>query len=327
MSVIPVTLEAHRPGCDTRAALVEDVRSGLGKSPKELPPRWFYDERGSVLFEEITLLPEYYLTRAELGILQEYAHDIARVTRPEAIVELGAGSSKKTRVLIEAARQAGTLSHFVPFDVSREIVEISAQALTEEFPGLSIRPVIGSFSTDLDLIPRLDRQLVVFLGSTIGNFEDQEHRAFLSAVDSLLAPGDSFLLGIDLVKDTNELTAAYNDSAGVTAEFNRNVLAVINRELGADFDLNGFEHVALYDDEEHRIEMYLRSVQDQWVSIPGAGMRTFFEKGELMRTEISVKFTRPIVEEFLHEAGMQMIGWYSDREDRFALALARLSRP
>ncbi len=318
----PVTVEVLSSGRSSRDALVEDVRRGLTKRPKELPPRWFYDERGSELFEQITRLPEYYLTRTEMEILGRRAGDIACKTLPEAIVELGSGSSTKTRILIHAARQAGTLSCFVPFDVSREIVERSARKIASEFPGLGVHAVIGEFGTDLRRIRRLGRQLVVFLGSTIGNFDDRERAAFLSAVHSLLAPADSFLLGVDLVKDPAELITAYNDAAGVTAEFNRNVLSVINQELGADFDLNAFEHVALYDSERHRIEMYLQSACNQLVSIPGARLRVSFDRGELMRTEISAKFTRPIVEDFLHDADLRLADWYTDPEQRFGLALA-----
>ncbi len=322
MTVTPITVQVHSSGRSSRVALVEDVRRGLSKRPKELPPRWFYDERGSQLFEEITRLPEYYLTRAETEILARCARDIACRMQPEAIVELGAGSSTKTRMLIDAARQSGMLSRFVPFDVSPEIVERSARELVAEFPGLGVHAVIGDFAGDLQQIPRLGRQLVVFLGSTIGNFDDQERAAFLAAVRSLLAPGDGFLLGVDLVKDPAELIAAYDDAAGVTAGFNRNVLAVINRELSADFDLGAFEHVALYDPELHRIEMHLRSTRDQWVTIPGVGMRVLFQQGELMRTEISAKFTRPMVEAFLHDAGMGLAAWYTDPEERFALVSA-----
>lgn len=325
MALAPITVVKYPTEHSTREALAGDVRAGLAKRPRQLPSRWFYDERGSELFEEITRLPEYYLTRTEVEILKGCADRIAVTTLPASIVELGAGASTKTRILIEAARRAGTLSRFVPFDVSLEIVERSACELIEAFPGLTVHAVIGDFAADIGRIPRFDRQLVVFLGSTIGNFDAQERATFLSVVRDLLAPGDSFLLGVDLVKDHAELVAAYDDAAGVTAEFNRNVLAVINRELGADFDPAAFEHVALYDGGRDRIEMHLRSTRDQTVSIPGAGLQVHFERGESMRTEISAKFARTMVESFFCDAGLRMTDWYTDSKERFALALAVLA--
>jgi L-histidine N-alpha-methyltransferase len=317
----PITIEIHSVGRRDREDLIEDVRTGFARQPKELHPRWFYDERGSQLFEEITELPEYYLTRTEVDILQRYAPEIIAATQPGTIAELGAGSSTKTRILMNAAWQAGILSRFVPFDVSAEIVERAARELIDSFPGLTVHAVIGSFDTHLECIPRYGRQLIAFLGSTIGNFDDEEQVRFLSAARRLLQPGDSFLLGVDLVKDADELTAAYNDAAGVTAAFNRNMLAVVNHELDADFELDAFEHVAVYNTALSRIEMYLRSVREQWVNIPGAGLRVHFDSDEALRTEISVKFTRRMVETAMGKAGMRVTGWYADSRDRFALVL------
>jgi L-histidine Nalpha-methyltransferase len=321
----PITIEIHSVGRRDREDLINDVRAGFARRPKELHPRWFYDERGSQLFEEITELPEYYLTRTEAEILERYAPEIVAATQPGTIAELGAGSSTKTRILMDAAWQAGILSRFVPFDVSAEVVERAARELIDAFPGLTVHAVIGSFDAHMERIPRFGRQLIAFLGSTIGNFDGQEQVAFLSTVRRLLQPDDAFLLGVDLVKDPGELTAAYNDTAGVTAEFNRNMLAVLNHELDADFDLDTFEHVAVYNAELTRIEMYLRSVLDQWVSIPGASLRVHFDSGEALRTEISVKFTRPMVETALAKAGMRVTGWYTDNRERFALVLGALA--
>ncbi len=318
----PITVEIHNLGLGKREALASDVSIGLSKRPKELPPRWFYDDRGSELFEEITELPEYYQTRTEAAILSKYADDITERTQPSVIVELGAGASTKTRLLIDAARRNGSLQRFLPFDVSDAIVQRTARELVEEFPGLTVHAVIGDFGTHLDRIPRFDRQLVVFLGSTIGNFDPAERAVFLSAVRALLKPGDSFLLGMDLVKDHQELIAAYDDAQGVTAQFNLNVLEVINRELGANFDVSAFQHVALYNTEFDRIEMHLRSLRRQSIAIPGAELVAEFDEGELMRTEISSKFTRERVETELAAAGLVATKWYTDPNSRFALSLS-----
>jgi L-histidine Nalpha-methyltransferase len=322
-SAAPLTVEFHHLGSDKRQALIDDVRAGLSKSAKELPPIWFYDDRGSELFEQITELPEYYQTRTEAAILRDCAADIVARTCPEAIVELGAGASTKTRILIDAARQAGDLERFVPFDVSDGIVQRAARELLRDFPGLTVHAVIGDFSEHLDRIPSFGRQLVVFLGSTIGNFFPPQRQAFLRDVRGLLRPGDHFLLGVDLVKDRRELVAAYDDAQGVTAAFNLNVLRVINDQLDAGFDLDAFEHVARYDEDNHWIEMLLRSRRRQEVPIPGADMVASFEGGELLRTEISAKFTRPRLEEAFTSAGLHMHAWYTDARERFALGLAR----
>jgi len=318
----PLTVEFHHLGLNKRQALIDDVRSGLRRSPKELPPRWFYDDRGSELFELITELPEYYQTRTEAAVLQRCASEIIQRTCPEALVELGAGASTKTRLLLGAGRREGTLRTFVPFDVSDGVVQRTARELLQEFPGLTIHAVIGDFTEHLDRVPRFGRQLVVFLGSTIGNFFPPEREAFLRGVRGLLQPGDAFLLGIDLVKDRGELVAAYDDAQGVTAAFNLNVLAVINRELDADFDLEAFAHVARYDEEQHWIEMHLRSLERQTVNILGADLIVDFAEHELMRTEISAKFTHQRVQDFFTDAGLQLEAWYTDEQERFALALA-----
>jgi L-histidine N-alpha-methyltransferase len=320
MMLAPITIAIHTFGQDGRKQLVADVRAGLAGKPRSLPPRWFYDERGSALFEAITRLPEYYLTRTEAEILSRVAGDVVDATHPEMIVELGAGSAEKTRILIEAGLR-DRLSSFVPFDVSEQMLQDSARRLATDFPSLSVYAVVGSFGEHLDRVPRHGKRLVVFLGSTVGNFDDEELTEFLASVRLLLQPGDSFLIGIDLLKDEGELLAAYNDTQGVTAQFNLNVLRVVNRELDADFDLEGFEHVALFNRERSRIEMYLRALRDQRVRIPGADLWAEFCAGELLLTEISTKFTRESIQSRLAASGLSVARWYTDPESRFAVCL------
>jgi L-histidine N-alpha-methyltransferase len=320
MTLAPLTIAIHTFGQDARADLVADVRAGLAASPRSLPPRWFYDQRGSELFEAITRLPEYYLTRAETAILDTAAAGIVDAVRPEAIVELGAGSAEKTRALIAPARRHG-LTCYVPFDISEDFLQLTARRLATEFAGLSVYAVVGDFAAHLDRVPRHGRQLIVFLGSTIGNFDTAERLAFLRGVRGLLAPEDAFLLGIDLVKPEAQLVAAYDDRAGTTAEFNRNVLRVLNRELCADFDPEAFDHVARFDRGLSRIEMRLRTRRAQRVRIPGAGLTVDFGAGESMLTEISVKFTRESIERDLDASGMRIARWHTDPAERFALCL------
>ncbi len=322
MALAPLTVAVHTVGRSARDELIADVRRGMGRRPRWLPPRWFYDEEGSRLFDLITELPEYYQTRTERSILEARAAEIARLTRPESLVELGAGSCSKSRLLIDACRETGSLSSFIPFDVSDTVVQRTSRELVDEYPGLTVYGMVGDFSSHLGHIPRLGSRLVLFLGSTIGNLEVDERRRFLDEVRTLLEPGDAFLCGFDLVKDRAEILRAYDDSAGVTAAFNRNVLRVINRELDADFDVDEFTHVAMYDDELHRIEMHLRTERGGTVSIPGAGMRLDLEPGETLRTEISAKFTRATVERCLGESSMRLAAWFTDPAERFALALA-----
>jgi L-histidine N-alpha-methyltransferase len=325
MILAPITIAIHTFGQDLHADLVADVREGLTASPKTLPPRWFYDQRGSELFEAITRLPEYYLTHTEAAILRRVAPDVMAAVRPRTLVELGAGTARKTRTLIEAGLR-DRLACFVPFDISEATLQQTARRLAAEFPGLSVYAVVGDFAKHLDRVPRYWRQLIVFLGGTIGNLDDVERRAFLDQVRDLLQPRDAFLLGVDLVKDEAELVAAYDDAQGVTAEFNRNVLRVLNRELSADFDLAEFDHVARFDRERSRIEMHLRSLRAQVVHLPGAGLTVEFAPGELVRTEISVKFTRASVERALRQSRLALAAWHSDSEQRFALCLCEPSR-
>ena len=322
VSLPPLTLAVHTVGRSAHDELIADVRAGLGSNPKTLPPRWFYDARGSELFDRITELPEYYQTRTEASILCEHAVEIATSVAAENLVELGAGTCTKSRILLDALRGQGKLTTFTPFDVSEEVLRRCSAGLLDEYPGISVYAMVGDFADHLGYIPRLGRRLVAFLGSTIGNLDADQRRRFLADVRGLLAPGDAFLCGLDLIKDPALLVAAYDDSAGVTAEFNRNVLGVINRELGADFDVHAFEHVARYDTALDRIEMHLRSRTAQTVRIPGADMTVSFAAGETMRTEISCKFSRALADELLDAASMRAVRWFSDPEERFALVLA-----
>lgn len=318
----PITLALHDVGVDHRRALVEDVRRGLTDRPKHLPSRYFYDQRGCELFDAITELPEYYLTRAEEALLRDHAKDIIRATQPVALVEIGAGSCRKTSLLIEAARRLGCAREFVPFDISEEAVRAAAGDLVGRFPGLHVYGMVGDFEKHLAAIPRLGRQLVLFLGSTIGNLEPDERVAFLSQVRALLEPDDAFLLGVDLVKDPDVLHAAYNDAQGITAAFNRNLLSFLNRELGADFEPGAFEHVAYYDQDRQRLELHLKSSRHQLVHVPGAGLDVTFEAGECLHTEISIKFTEASASNSLRAAGLRLERWYTDPEQRFGMALA-----
>ena len=306
-------------------ALRADVRAGLTATPKTLPPKYFYDARGSELFDEITRLPEYYLTRAETSILQQRAGQIAEQSRCESLVELGSGTSAKTRLLLHALRDGGTLREFVPFDVDPAVLTEAADALAAEYPGLRIAPFVGDFEHDLRAIPANGRRMIAFIGSTIGNLEPQARSAFLAQVGAAIRPGDTFLLGTDLVKDTGRLLRAYDDAAGVTAEFNRNILLVVNRELGADFAVDEFQHVALWDAAHEWIEMRLRSVREQQVTIRDLDLTVCFAAGEELRTEISAKFRRENIEAELAAAGMRMVRFWTDADGDFGLTLARLA--
>jgi L-histidine N-alpha-methyltransferase len=322
MIAIDVHLDA-----DAAATMARDVRAGLSSYPKELAPKYFYDERGSQLFEQITELPEYYPTRAEREILgQRSAEILVAAGQPGILVELGSGSAAKTRHLLDAMRDAGSLETYVPVDISEEITQQTASCLVDEYPGLAVRGLVCDFEQDLERIPATDRQrLIAFLGGTVGNLYPRPRQAFLERIAALLGPGDQLLLGTDLVKGAERLEAAYNDEAGITAEFNKNVLEVLNRELGADFDLDAFEHVARYDAEAERMDIRLRSLADQDVAIEGLELEISFAAGEEMRTEISTKFTRERLESVYAGAGLEMCGWFTDAAGDYALSLARLS--
>jgi L-histidine N-alpha-methyltransferase len=321
-----VELTYHLRRDDAAEALRADALAGLTATPKTLPPRWFYDERGSELFDRITRLPEYYPTRAERAILDARAAEIADASGADVLVELGSGTSEKTRLLLTALRAAGTLRGFVPFDVDPSVLRAAGAALIDEYPGLEVTAVVGDFTRHLGELPTAGRRrLIAFLGSTIGNLEPGPRAAFLTEVARALRPGDSFLLGTDLVKDPDRLVTAYDDDSGVTAAFNRNVLAVLDRELKADFDLDAFDHVALWDPEHEWIEMRLRSRVDQVVSVADLDLAVPFAAGEDLRTEISAKFRRERVEAELAAAGLAMTHWWTDPAGDFGLSLSRLS--
>jgi L-histidine N-alpha-methyltransferase len=321
-----IAIEVHLDA-DTAATMARDVRQGLTAQPKELAPKYFYDERGSQLFEQITELPEYYPTRAERAILVERAVEIvAAAGAPRTLVELGSGSAAKTRHLLDAMRDAGCLHTYVPVDISEEITHETAESLVGEYPGLAVRGLVCDFEHHLERIPDGDGgRLVAFLGGTIGNLYPEDRRDFLARLAALMAPEDRLLLGTDLVKSRERLEAAYDDASGVTSEFNKNVLRVLNRELGADFDLGAFEHVALYDPGPPWIEMRLRARSDQVVRLAALGTQARFAAGEEMRTEISCKFTRAMTEAMYEEAGLRLAEWHEDPRGWFAVSLARLA--
>ena len=302
-------------------ALRDDVRAGLTADPKWLPPKWFYDARGSELFEEITRLPEYYPTRAEREILQARSGEIAAITKAHTLVELGSGSSEKTRLLLDGLRDRGTLTTFVPLDVSESALREAADAINADYPALDVHGVVGDFTAHLDKLPGDPPRVVAFLGGTIGNLLPAERETFYTSIREVLEPGEWLLLGTDLVKDPATLVAAYDDSAGVTAEFNKNVLRVINRQLGADFDVDAFSHVAIWDPENEWIEMRLRADRAVRVLIPEVHLEIEFAEGEELHTEISAKFHRHGVEAELDKAGFTSAAWWTDSEARFALSL------
>jgi L-histidine N-alpha-methyltransferase len=303
--------------------LADDVLDGLTRPFKELPPKHFYDARGSELFERICELPEYYPTRTERAILERRAAQIVEATGAAELVELGSGSAEKARILLDAMADAGTLRRYVPLDVSEQALQQAAEELTAEYDGLRVEGVIGDFERHLDSVPSAaGPRIVALLGGTIGNFPPGTRRRLLRAIGRLLRPSDRFLLGTDLVKDPEMLEAAYDDPQGITAEFNRNLLHVINRELGADFWPDAFDHVAFFDRRHEWIEMRLRARRPQTVKIAGLGLRVEFAAGEELRTEISAKFTRRRVEADFKAAGLRLERWYTDPEELFAVSLA-----
>ncbi|WP_165845380.1 L-histidine N(alpha)-methyltransferase [Streptacidiphilus pinicola] len=321
------TLDDRLPADHLAKALRADVASGLTAEPKTLPPKWFYDARGSELFEQITRLPEYYPTRAEQEILTRRAPEIAALTRAGTLFELGSGSSTKTRLLLDALTAAGTLSCYAPLDVSPSALEQAGTALVRDYPGLRVAATVTDFEADLTLPPDAPGpRLIAFLGSTIGNLDPEQRASFYRSLRRTLSADDALLLGADLAKDPEVLVRAYDDSAGVTAEFNKNVLNVIDRELDADFDPEAFAHVALWNEQEQRIEMHLRSLRAQSVKVPALDLSVDFAPDELMRTEISCKFRRDSLTTELAAAGLTVRHWWTDPAARFALLLAVPSR-
>jgi L-histidine N-alpha-methyltransferase len=316
------TIDVHLSPQAVRARMRADAIAGLQSEQKSIPPVWFYDERGSQLFEEITRLPEYYPTRAERHLLEAYAPTIAELSKADTLVELGAGACEKTRVLLDALHELGTLARYVPFDVSDEFLRDAASTLSEEYDSLAVHLVIGDFSEHLAQIPTEGRRMVAFLGGTIGNLDPAQRARFLFDLNCTMSSGDSFLLGADLVKDRRRLIAAYNDAAGVTAQFNRNVLLVLNKQLGGDFDPDLFAHVALWNEEEQWIEMRLRALEPTVVTLKEAGISVRFDEGEEILTEISAKFTPERIEEELAAAGFVVDGMWGADEGEFSLTLA-----
>jgi L-histidine N-alpha-methyltransferase len=317
----PVRIEVHLED-GALASLADDVRAGLGADPKAIPPKYFYDARGSELFEQITTLPEYYPTRVEQSILDAAGAQIVDLVQPTEIVELGPGSARKTDALLRPMMAGGSGTRYVPVDVSESSVEQCAERLAGQYEELEIHGLVGDFEHHLDHLPASSgRRLIAFLGGTIGNLDESERGGLLRALERLLGPHDRLLVGTDLVKDRTSLEAAYNDTAGVTAEFNRNLLRVINANLRGDLDPDGFEHVAFYNEPESRIEMWLRARDEMSARIDALGLEVGFERGEQLRTEISCKFTRDSLEREYRAAGLELLGWYTDPEARFALSL------
>ena len=312
------------PGAER--TLADDVLDGLTRPLKELPPKHFYDARGSELFDAICELPEYYQTRTERLILQARAEEIVQRTGTVELVELGSGSATKTRVLLDAMAAAGTLARYVPVDVSATTVHAVAELFADEYPGLSVIGLVADFERHLEHLPApAGPRLVPFLGGTIGNFPPGSRRRFLRSLRDAIGPHGHLLLGTDLVKDPRVVEAAYNDSAGVTAQFNRNVLHVVNRELGANFDVSAFEHVAFFDREREWIEMRLRATEPQHVRVEALGLEVAFAAREEMRTEISAKFTPQRLRGDLAAAGMELVEMFTDPDGLFAVSLARIA--
>jgi L-histidine N-alpha-methyltransferase len=325
------TIDVHLTADELADALRADVQAGLSapSGQRSLPPKWFYDERGSNLFDQITSLPEYYPTSRERTILTGQATAIMTAGEsdgPTTLVELGSGTSDKTRLLLDAGVSAGRLEEFVPFDVDQATLRSAADALSSQYPGLRIHAVVGDFERHLETLATMGQpgqRLIAFLGSTIGNFEPPARQKFLSSVAAALVPGDQLLLGTDMVKDPRRLVAAYDDAAGVTAEFNRNVLSVINRELSADFDPTAWNHVAVWDPANEWIEMRLRARGEQVVTVSELAMKITFADGEDLRTEVSAKFRRSNVADELSAAGFELQRWWTDPDGDFGLSLSQ----
>lgn len=318
----PTTVEVLLGPAEWATSLRRDALVGLTSTPKDLPPTWLYDERGCALYEEITQLPEYYPTRTERAILRNHAVAAARIVGADTLVELGSGTSEKTRLLLDAIQATGTLRRFVPFDVAEPTLRAAASAVAAEYAGVHVHGIVGDFRRHLSAIPSGGRRLFAFLGGTIGNLDRAGRAEMLASLAAQMHTGDALLLGTDLVKDRQRLVQAYDDAAGVTAAFNKNVLRVLNRELDADFDLDGFAHVSRFDEEQEWIEMRLRSLRPQVVRVRGLDIAVSFADGEEMRTEISAKFRRAGVCAELETAGLSVVRWWTDPVGDFALSLS-----
>jgi L-histidine Nalpha-methyltransferase len=307
--------------------LADDVLDGLTRPFKEIPPKHFYDSRGSELFEHICRLPEYYPTRTEMAILEASAPAIVDAAAPVELVELGSGATAKARLLLDA--MGDDARRYVPVDVSERMVREAAVALVDDYEGMEIHGVVGDVQRHLDRVPAPapgEPRLVALLGGTIGNFPPGTRRSLLRDTAALLGPGDHFLLGTDLVKDPAIIEAAYDDAQGITAEFNRNVLHVMNRELEANFDPDAFDHVAFFDRRREWVEMRLRAQRPMTVRVADLDLQLEFAAGEELRTEISAKFTRERLERDYAAAGLELRGWYTDPEELFAVTLAGRAR-
>ncbi len=317
------TVSVLLPPGSAEAALVQDVRRGLGSQPLTLPPKWLYDDEGSRLFDEITRLPDYYPTEAERSILVARAGEIAAACDATTLVELGSGTSDKTHALLRAFADSGRLERFVPVDVSEQTLRDAAEQIAATYDGVRVEAIVGDFTLHLGHLPRDDRKLVAFLGGTIGNLYVEERRAFLGALADSCEPGDWLLLGTDLVKRADRLIAAYDDPEGVTERFVRNGLHVLNRELGADFDPDGFRYVPFWDPHLHRMDLRLRAEMPMHVQVPGAGIELHLHSGEEIRMEISTKFTVETIRDELAAAGFEVTETWTDPADDFAVTLAR----
>lgn len=319
----PVNVDVHLEPGWWRTTLEHDVRSGLGTSPRSIPAKWFYDELGSQLFDEITKLDEYYPFRAEREILRDRAGEIMAASGADTLVELGSGTSEKSRVLLDAMAEVGSLQRYVPFDVSEEMLRLAAGQIRDEYEGVEVHGVVGDFERHIPLVPIGGTGMVAFLGSTIGNFEPSARTKFIADVVQALEPGGTFLLGTDLVKDPDRLWAAYNDASGVTERFNLNMLTMLNRELNGDFDLEAFEHAADWDAENEWVDIRVRSTVQQSVTVADLDLVAVFAEGEEMRTEISAKFRLPGIAAELEAAGLEIVEQWTDAGEDFGMTLAR----
>ena len=306
---------------DFKAELKHDVRLGLAAQQKFIPSKYHYDEIGSVLFEKITDLPEYYLTRVETEILGQRASNIMNLVKPDELVELGSGSSTKTRLLLEAMHTTGG-NQYVPIEISETALHQAGKTLSSDYKWLHIEGYVGNYMTDLPLLQRSGRRLLTFLGSSLGNYTIQSRAEFLEMLGRVLRPGDALLMGVDLVKDEEMMVLAYNDSAGVTAQFNLNVLAMLNRELGADFDVGSFTHCPAWNAQKSGVESHLRATRDMTVSIPALGTSIEITEGEGIFTEISCKFTREGITRELGGVGLEVTQWYTDSAGMYGLLVA-----
>jgi L-histidine Nalpha-methyltransferase len=321
---VSARIERVRGGGDFACRMAQEVRDGLLARPlPSLPSKYFYDDRGSALFEQITRLPEYYPTRTEEAILETIAEEVIEDARPRELCELGSGVGRKVRLLLDAMKARGLLERCVFLDISESFLVDSARQLDADYPSLEVRGIVGDFLVDLPALGPGGRRLVLFLAGTIGNLHPDQLPPFLRALARQLAPGDAFLVGLDLVKDEGRLHAAYNDSAGVTAEFNRNILRVVNAVLGGNFEPEAFAHVAFYDPERAWIEMRLRATRDMNVKVPGAGLELGYCTGDEIRTELSCKYTRPSFLARVRDTGFDLARWFTDPEGLFASALLR----